>query len=104
MNGTHGHDDPRFVNALSALARHPNAAVICALSEGARRQAELVVNAGGLNEATLGSSLRELDGDGFISRRVDPGPPLRVLYELTPLGEALATSLRALREWASHHA
>jgi DNA-binding HxlR family transcriptional regulator len=104
MNGTLGQSEHRFVNALAALARHPNAAVICALADGACRQAELVANAGGLNEATLGVSLRELDGDGFVSRRVDPGPPLRVLYELTPLGATLAISLRALREWASHHA
>jgi DNA-binding HxlR family transcriptional regulator len=104
MNVPHRPDDNRFVSALAALARHPNAAVICALAGGACRQAELIVNAGGLNEATLAASLRELDGDGFISRRVDPGPPLRVLYELTALGEALAISLGALREWASHHA
>ncbi len=104
MNASHSHDDHRFVQALAAVARHPNAAVICGLAEGARRQAELVAVAGGLNEATLGASLRELDGDGFISRRVDPGPPLRVLYELTPLGRALATSLGALRDWARDHA
>jgi DNA-binding HxlR family transcriptional regulator len=104
MNVTHSHDDHRFVQALAAIARHPNAAVICGLADGARRQAELVASAGGLNEATLSSSLRELDGDGFVSRRVDPGPPLRVLYELTPLGETLAASLRALRDWARDQA
>jgi len=91
-----------FIAVLSKLARHPNSEVLCALDNGACRQGELLSALGSLSENSLGDSLRELDADRLISRRVDPGPPLRVLYELTPLGAALSCALRALRDWASH--
>jgi DNA-binding HxlR family transcriptional regulator len=104
MIAHHGSGEPRFTSALADVARHTNAAVLCALSSGACRQADLVEMVGRVSESALTASLRELDSEGFVSRRVDPGPPLRVLYELTPLGENLALSLRALREWAGRHA
>jgi DNA-binding HxlR family transcriptional regulator len=97
-------DDPRFIVALAKLARHPNAAVLCSLNAGPRRQNELLAEFGTLTESALGASLRELDADHLVGRRVDPGPPLRVLYELTPLGSALASALKALRDWASRQA
>jgi len=104
MIAHHGSGEPRFVSTLAGIAKHPNATVICALAAGPCRQADLVAAMGRTDESVLAASLRELDSDGFITRRVDPGPPLRVLYELTPLGASLASSLQALREWASHHA
>jgi DNA-binding HxlR family transcriptional regulator len=104
MIAHHGPGEPRFTSTLVDIARHPNSDVVCALSAGACRQADLLTQIGKVGEAVLAASLRELDSEGFVSRRVDPGPPLRVLYELTPLGASLATSLQALRQWASHHA
>jgi DNA-binding HxlR family transcriptional regulator len=97
-------DGPRFSAAVTRVARHPNAAVLCALGAGPKRQGELLEELGMLSETALATSLRELDGDSLIARRVDPGPPLRVLYELTPQGAALTHSLRALREWARRQA
>jgi len=95
-------DDPRFIVSLAKLARHPNAAVLCSLDAGPRRQNEMLAEFGNLT--TLSASLRELDGDQLVARRVDPGPPLRVLYELTPRGSSLASALKALRDWASRQA
>jgi DNA-binding HxlR family transcriptional regulator len=97
-------DDPRFIVSLAKLARHPNAAVLCSLDAGPRRQNEMLAEFGTLTETTLSASLRELDGDQLVARRVDPGPPLRVLYELTPRGSSLASALKALRDWASRQA
>jgi DNA-binding HxlR family transcriptional regulator len=93
----------KFITILSELARHPNAAVLCALEAGARRQRELLTELTSLNENSVTDSLRELDADRLISRRVDPGPPLRVLYELTPLGAALSSALKSLRGWTSQN-
>jgi DNA-binding HxlR family transcriptional regulator len=96
--------NPKFIAALNKLARHPNASVLCALDGGARRQLELLAEIESLNETSLGESLRELDAERLVTRRVDPGPPLRVLYELTPLGSALTLALKGLRDWAFTHA
>ena len=52
-------------------------------------------------EETVSTALRELDGDGLVVRRVDSGPPLRVLYGLTPRGSELAPSLHVLSAWAA---
>jgi DNA-binding HxlR family transcriptional regulator len=100
----HDTTHPKFIAALTKMARDPNASVLCALDAGARRQLELLAEIDSLNEATLGDCLRELDAEHLVSRRVDPGPPLRVLYQLTPLGSALAAALKALRDWSLHHA
>jgi len=100
----HNETETRFSTALARVARHANTAVLCALAAGPRRQTELLDELPTLSESVLGGSLRELDADKLVARRVDPGPPLRVLYELTPLGASLAGSLRALREWAKRQA
>ncbi|GAC1442116.1 MAG: hypothetical protein NVS3B17_08560 [Vulcanimicrobiaceae bacterium] len=93
-------DSKRFVVALLELGRHHNAAILRELVGGSRRYTDLLSVLAHIPEPTLGASLRELDGDGLVRRRVDSGPPLRVLYELTPLGEDLAPSLGAIEAWA----
>jgi DNA-binding HxlR family transcriptional regulator len=89
-----------FVIALDQLARHPNAVVLRTLAGGPRRFNELTVELAAVPESELSAGLRELDAEHLVARRVDPGPPLRVLYELTPQGERLAPALRALGDWA----
>lgn len=90
----------RFVASLLELGRHHNAAILRELSGGSRRYSELLATLCDVPEPTLGASLRELDADGLVRRRVDSGPPLRVLYELTELGDDLAPSLGAIEAWA----
>lgn len=85
----------RFITALGELGAHPNTAILHELTVGPRRFNELLAEAT-VSEAALTASLRELDEDGLVYRHVDPGPPLRVLYELTPLGARLAPALSAL--------
>jgi DNA-binding HxlR family transcriptional regulator len=104
ISARHEIENPRFISALAKIARHPNAAVLCALGAGPHRMSDLLSTLGTISEIALGASLRELDNDGLVLRRVDSGPPLRVLYELTPLGTTLTASLRALREWGLRQA
>jgi DNA-binding HxlR family transcriptional regulator len=89
-----------FTTAVAVVARHPNAAILRALVAGPRRFNELAAEVRFVPELTVSGSLRELDADGLIARRVEPGPPLRVLYELTPLGESLVPALIAIGNWA----
>jgi len=89
----------RFITTLGELGAHPNTAILNELTAGPRRFNELLAEAT-VSEAALTASLRELDGDGLVYRHVDPGPPLRVLYELTPLGAKLAPAFGALGQLA----
>ncbi len=89
----------RYIEALGAIGRHPNTAILRALVDGPRRFNELIVELSAIPEPALSAGLRELDTDKLVIRRVDPGPPLRVLYELTPAGIELGPALRALAAW-----
>lgn len=47
--------------------------------------------------------LRGLERDGLVKRTVYPSTPLRVEYELTPLGHSLTEPVTALGTWARNH-
>ncbi len=86
-----------FADALVALAKHPSVRVMAALERGPLRLSELATST--TEEAALTAALRELDAEGFVTRKVDPGPPLRVLYVLTERGADLAPALGKLAGW-----
>ncbi len=51
----------------------------------------------------LTRTLRNMERDGFLERRVSEGAPLRSEYRLTPLGLTLLEPLRVLCLWANEH-
>jgi DNA-binding HxlR family transcriptional regulator len=51
----------------------------------------------------LSERLSELAAAGLVERKVAPGPPVGVSYELAPPGRALAPVLQQLIEWARTH-
>lgn len=88
-----------FTTMIAMVARHPNAALLRALNAGPKRFNELLAEVQSVPELAVSGCLRDLDSDGLVARKVDPGPPLRVLYELTPRGQALMPALLALADW-----
>ncbi len=89
-----------FVATLLEIGHHPNMRILRELIAGPRRYNELLSALSEIPEQTIGANLRQLDSDGLVHRRVDPGPPLRVLYELSPLGHELAPGLATIEAWA----
>jgi DNA-binding HxlR family transcriptional regulator len=67
------------------------------------RFAELRRRAPGISSKVLADTLRTLERDGFVSRRVEPTVPPAVHYGLTPLGRSLTAPLAVLRDWAEAH-
>jgi DNA-binding HxlR family transcriptional regulator len=67
------------------------------------RFAELRRRAPGISQKMLSSTLRGLERDGLVTRRVEPTVPPRVHYALTPLGRSLGEPLAAIRGWAETH-
>ena len=51
----------------------------------------------------LSRTLRGLERDGLVARRVEPVVPPRVHYALTELGLSLEGPLANLRAWAEEH-
>jgi DNA-binding HxlR family transcriptional regulator len=74
--------------------------VIVMLSEGPQRFSELKRRIEGVSQKVLTSTLRDLERDGFITRKVTPSIPPRVDYALTELGQDLCAPLMALSSWA----
>src|SRR5262245_55846469 len=77
--------------------------LIYALSEGTKRFRELEREIGFVSQKMLTQTLRGLERDGLIERKVYPVVPPRVEYSLTPLGETLVGPLISLRDWAVAH-
>ena len=74
--------------------------LIYALSEGTKRYSQLEREVAVVSQKMLTQTLRRLERDGLVERRVYPVVPPRVDYSLTPLGETLVEPLTALRDWA----
>ncbi|MCP3102767.1 helix-turn-helix transcriptional regulator [Myxococcus sp. K15C18031901] len=53
----------------------------------------------GVTQRVLTQTLRRLERNGMVARRVLPGPPLGVEYSLTPLGLSLQRPFSALYAW-----
>jgi DNA-binding HxlR family transcriptional regulator len=72
---------------------------ITMLVQQPRRFNELKRMIGGISQQMLTRTLRSLEGDGLVSRKVHPSIPPQVEYSLTPLGQSLAQPLIALSTW-----
>jgi len=88
---------------LDMVASKWTALAIGALEDGPQRFGEVRRKVEGITQKMLTQTLRALTRDGLITRTVYPTVPLRVEYELTPLGRSLVAPLSALRTWSEQH-
>src|SRR5687768_14614019 len=61
--------------------------------EGEVRFSRLREQVGDVSQKMLTKTLRQLERDGLVTRRVHPVVPPHVDYKLTPLGESLGESV-----------
>ena len=57
----------------------------------------------GVSPKVLTQTLRSMERDGLVTRKVTAAMPPRVDYALTPLGTTLTAPMNALRRWAQDH-
>ena len=90
--------------ALERLASKWRVLLIYALLAGPQRHAELRRRVAGITTKVLTESLRDMERDGLVQRRVlRETPPQHVEYSLTPLGGTLREPLAAICAWATEH-
>jgi DNA-binding HxlR family transcriptional regulator len=77
--------------------------VIAELGNSTLRFGELRRQVEGISQRMLTVTLRNLERDGLISRRVYPQIPPRVEYTLTDLGRSLLASIVGLVDWSTQH-
>lgn len=74
--------------------------VVTFLGEGPKRFSELQRAVAGISQKMLTTTLRNLERDGFCTRKVFATVPPRVDYELTRLGRDLLVPVKTLVDWA----
>jgi DNA-binding HxlR family transcriptional regulator len=74
--------------------------IILALEDEPKRFGELKRCIGDITQSVLTENLRGLQRDGYLTRTVEPGPPVAVSYELTPLGRSFLEVLKPLVFWS----
>jgi DNA-binding HxlR family transcriptional regulator len=85
---------------LDTIADRWATLIIELLSDGPKRFGALHRAIEGISQKMLTQTLRTLERDGLVSRRVYPTTPPSVEYALTPLGETLTVPLGALTAWS----
>ncbi|MBB4904919.1 winged helix-turn-helix transcriptional regulator [Actinophytocola algeriensis] len=77
--------------------------VLVALADGPRRYNDIARAIAGVSQKMLTQTLRSLERDGLVVRTVTPAVPVRVDYDLTPLGRTLLPVMRSIKVWAEAH-
>ncbi len=77
--------------------------ILLALENGPLRFAAIRRAIGDITQRVQTQNLRLLEREGYLTRTVDPGPPVAVTYALTPLGRSLIGVMKPMVEWAARH-
>ena len=88
---------------LSRLGDKWTILTIAMLAEQPRRFNELKRLIGGISQQMLTRTLKALEHDGMVTRKVYPTIPPQVEYGLTHLGRSLAVPLMQLATWVMDH-
>jgi len=89
-------------NVLDRFGDKWSILVILILSESGKiRFNEIGKTIGDISQKMLTTTLRTLEADGLVSRKIFPEIPPRVEYELTSRGKTLVPHIEDLTKWAN---
>ncbi len=88
---------------LDRIADKWTVLLLILLSRRSWRFNELRREIGGLTQKMASQTLKGLERDGLVKRKVTPTVPVTVEYSITPLGRTLSDTVDALRIWAEQH-
>ena len=98
-------DKERLVHeVLERIADKWTLVVLDALEEGLLRFTELRQRIPGISQKMLTKTLRQMERDGLLTRRVHPVIPPHVDYQLTRLGKSLGEAVCSVWKWVDRHA
>jgi DNA-binding HxlR family transcriptional regulator len=88
---------------LDRIADKWTVLIVGALESRTMRFGALRREIGGVSQKMLTQTLRQLERDGLVNRKVYASVPPKVEYSLTALGRTLVRTLEAIRGWAETH-
>ena len=77
--------------------------ILVALASGPLRYSDLRKIIAGVSQKMLTQTLRMLERDGLVTRTITASVPVRVDYQLSPLGRTLLPVVRAIKDWSETH-
>ncbi len=92
---------PLYHEAVELIGRRWTGAILRVLMDGALRFSEIAQAVPELSDRLLSERMKELERRGIVERRVLAGPPLRVEYSLSQMGQELEPALSELQRWAA---
>jgi DNA-binding HxlR family transcriptional regulator len=90
-----------IAHALDLVGDRWTLLVLRELMHGPKRYTDLVDRLPGIGTNILASRLRDLEGNGIVTRRVLPPPAASKVYELTDYGRELRPAMRELALWGA---
>lgn len=75
--------------------------VLAVLCDGPQRFSRLKTEIDGITQKSLAQTLRRLERNGMVHRRVIESSPIAVEYRISDLGRTLEGPITALQEWAT---
>lgn len=90
--------------ALAVLQGKWKVHLLFFMARGVHRHSKLLECLPGASKKVMTDSLRALERDGLVVRRIYPEVPARVEYSLSALGWTVTEPLVALAEWGAEHA
>jgi DNA-binding HxlR family transcriptional regulator len=94
---------PYLRQTLDLIADKWVVAALYVLSHGTKRYGELQREIGDISQRMLTRTLRDLERNGLVMRKVYPVVPPMVEYSLTPLGKTLNQVLKSLCDWSTEN-
>jgi len=92
---------PLYHEAIELIGRRWTGAIVNVLiHRRTLRFGEIASSVPELSDRLLSERMKELEARGVVVRTVRPGRPVRVEYELTEMGLALAPAVHELERWA----
>ena len=93
----------RVDSALEVLHGKWKVHLLFFMARGVRRHGRLLACLPGVSKKVMTDTLRALERDGLVARKIYAEVPVRVEYSLTPLGWTVTEPLVALSEWGEAH-
>ena len=85
---------------LDCIADKWTVLIIRRLADGTLRFAQLRRSVDGISQKVLTNTLRTLERDGIVTRRIYASVPPKVEYSLTSLGRSLCNLVEGICSWA----
>ncbi len=90
-------------DVLDCIGDRWSVLAILTLAGGTHRFTEIKRAIGDISQRMLAQTLRTLEREGYVSRKVYAVVPPRVEYRLTPLGRSLLQRIQTLVAWAERN-